>query len=71
MIRPPGEDGVAFSEAADGDIRNDPVARSELSRRLRLPQDWAVVNQVHGKEVARADAPGVAGEADALWTTEH
>ena len=70
MIRPPGWDGVAFSEAADGDIRNDPAARSGVSRRLGVPRDWAVVDQVHGNEVTRVGAPGVAGEADALWTTE-
>ncbi len=68
MIRPPGGDGVAFSQEADGDIRNDAGARQRLSRSLRVPADWATVQQVHGSQVARVERPGSAGPADALWT---
>lgn len=71
MIRPPGWSGVAFSERSDGDIRNDPGSRSGVSRRLGIDDEWAEVTQVHGATVIRVTAPGPAGEADALWTTER
>jgi polyphenol oxidase len=70
MIRPPGRDGVAFSEGSDGDLRHDPEARSEAARSLGLASEWAVVVQVHGSDVRRVAAPGNSGKADALWTTE-
>ena len=70
MIRPPGEGGVVFTDASDGDIRADVEARSALSNTLRISSDWATINQVHGASVLRVDRPGPAGEADALWTTE-
>lgn len=69
MIRPPLADGVAFSEASDGDLRSDPSARAALSGELGIPEDWAVVRQVHGDLVVRVDAAGSWGEADAMWTT--
>ena len=69
MIRPPGVDGVVFSESSDGDIRNDPVARVRLSATLGLPAEWATVRQAHGGRVVHVDDPGDAGEADAVWTT--
>jgi YfiH family protein len=68
MIRPPGWDGVAFSERADGDIRGDRSAQIDLARRLHISDEWATVRQVHGNEVRRVDEAGDAGEADALWT---
>lgn len=71
MIRPPGWDGVAFSEATDGDALSDLGARLALSESIAVPAGWATVRQVHGAEVIRVDAPGEAGEADALWTTER
>jgi YfiH family protein len=71
MIRPPCWDGAAFTEGADGDIRNDPGARDTLASRLGVSRDWAQVRQVHGAEVERVEAPGDAGEADALWTTRR
>jgi YfiH family protein len=71
MIRPPGWDGVAFSEGGDGDIRNDPTARQVLIGRIGSPGRWATVRQVHGAGVVRIDEPGEAGEADALWTTSR
>ena len=67
MIRPPW-DGVAFSDAADGDIRNDLTARARLAVRLAIEPEWASVRQVHGSVVLKADAPGDVGEADAIWT---
>lgn len=69
MIRPPGADGVAFSERADGDMRADDRARTAFSNALGIVDTWAVVHQVHGSDVVLADQPGNAGEADAIWTT--
>jgi polyphenol oxidase len=71
MIRPPGLDGVAFSEGSDGDLRHDLEARIAVARTLGLPSEWAVVRQVHGGDVRRVAGPGDAGEADALWTTQR
>lgn len=69
MIRPPGRDGVAFSDRSDGDLRHDSRARRSVARALGIRHQWATVRQVHGNEVSRVDAPGDAGESDALWTT--
>lgn len=63
MITP--ADGVAFTTAADGDMRRDAEAR----RRLGLAE-WATVRQVHGAKVVDATATGDHGEADGLYTTE-
>jgi YfiH family protein len=71
MIRPPGWSGVAFSEGTDGDVRNDRAARSALSGHLGVTDDWAELTQVHGDTVLRVTMPGIAGDADALWTTER
>lgn len=71
MIRPPGQDGVAFTDASDGDMRHDLEAREHLSRAEGVPERWASVDQVHGSEVRLVDGPGDAGPADALWTTER
>lgn len=71
MIRPPGRDGVAFSESSDGDLRHDREARTEAARTLGLPSEWATVRQVHGGDVTRVAGSGDAGEADALWTTQR
>lgn len=70
MMQPPGWDGVAFTDGSDGDIRNDPEARRAVADRLGVAGQWAEVRQVHGSEVRRVASPGVAGEADALWTGE-
>lgn len=69
MIRPPSRNGAAFSEASDGDLRNDQAARGRVSRALDIPEIWASVRQVHGRDVVRVSSPGDAGAADALWTT--
>lgn len=71
MITPPGAAGrVVFSEAADGDLRSDAGARHSLSQLAGINSEWATVSQVHGSEVLRVSGPGIAGDADALWTTE-
>jgi len=70
MIVPPRWSGAAFSEALDGDTRNDLDARSALSVRLAVSDSWATVRQVHGSVVVKASGPGDAGSADAIWTTE-
>lgn len=71
MIRPPGWNGVAFSERSDGDMRSDPYARRAVSAFLGVDDHWAEVRQVHGSRVVAVDTPGVAGEADGLWTTRR
>lgn len=68
MIRPPHGAGAAFSEASDGDVRNDVAARASLSEALGISESWAMVRQVHGGDVVEASEPGWQGEADALWT---
>jgi hypothetical protein len=71
MITPPGAAGrVVFSDAGDGDLRSDAGARVELSQRAGISSEWATVSQVHGFRVVRVSAPGQAGEADGLWTSE-
>lgn len=71
MIIPSGAAGrVVFSDEADGDLRSDAGARVELTRKTGMASEWATVSQVHGSSVVRVSAPGQAGEADALWTTE-
>lgn len=69
MIRPPGRDGVAFSESVDGDLRNDQQARVRFARDLGISSNWALVRQVHGCDVTYVDSPGDKGDADAMWTT--
>jgi len=69
MIRPPGVEGVVFTEAGDGDQRQDPDARAAVAAALGLPDDWASVRQVHGSAVHRTKSPGVIGEGDAVWST--
>ncbi len=69
MIRVPGGDGVAFTEAKDGDQRDDRGSRTLVSETLGLPDEWASVNQIHGNLVNRVDGPGVSGDGDALWST--
>ncbi|HEY6628366.1 MAG TPA: polyphenol oxidase family protein [Acidimicrobiia bacterium] len=69
MIRVPGGDGVAFTEAGDGDQRDDLRSRSLVSASLGIPEEWASLNQIHGNLVHRVDHPGVIGEGDAMWST--
>jgi len=69
MIRPPGVDGVAFTEAGDGDQRLDLRSRADVSNALHLPKEWATTHQVHGETVRRADGPGEVGDGDGLWST--
>lgn len=69
MIIPPLSGGMSFTEAADGDMRNDRDARRRLSHECRIPQQWATVDQVHGAVVHRVERTGHGGKGDALWTT--
>lgn len=69
MIKPPGMDGVAFSERADGDLRADDRARAAFSSGLGVAERWGVAHQVHGAAVVMVDRSGNAGDADAIWTT--
>ena len=71
MIRPPQLHGAAFSQASDGDIRNDLDARASFSEALGVSATWATVRQVHGNDVVKVANSGDAGKADAVWTTEH
>ena len=68
MNRPPGVDGAAFTDATDGDQRNDLTARSAVSSWLGISRDWATLRQVHGASLIRAEAPGELDEADAMWS---
>jgi YfiH family protein len=68
MIRPP-QPGAAFTEARDGDTRNDTAARASLSETLGVSAEWATVRQVHGADTVFVEGPGEHGRADALWTT--
>jgi YfiH family protein len=68
MKRPPGIAGVAFTDAEDGDQRNDLTARSAVSSWLGISREWATVRQVHGTSSTRASAPGEQTEADAIWS---
>lgn len=68
MNRPPGVDGVAFTDGGDGDQRNDLTARSAVSAWLGISRDWATLRQVHGTTTTKVTVPGEGDEADALWT---
>lgn len=68
MNRPPGWDGVAFTDGAEGDQRHDLTARSAVSSWLGISRRWATVRQVHGVRIVKAEEPGELGEADGLWT---
>jgi polyphenol oxidase len=66
--RPPGIDGAAFTDASDGDQRNDLTARSAVSSWLGISRDWATVRQVHGASLTRAASSGELDDADAIWS---
>jgi polyphenol oxidase len=67
-MRPAGVVGAVFGEAADGDGRRDPGIRRTLEDRTGAPAEWAWARQVHGRGVVEVDGPGMAGDADALFT---
>lgn len=69
MIRPPGFPGVAFTTAAEGDVRGSTAHRAAVSKQLGISSDWAVADQVHGRRVARVFIPGTCGPRDGLLTT--
>ena len=68
MIEPPGFAGVVFGDAADGDPRADPLARSRFEELIGPGFAWSWANQVHGNTVLAVDRPGPAGDADGLFT---
>ena len=68
MINSPGVPGVAFGTRSDRDARSDDAARDTISSMLDISRQWATIKQVHGSDVAYADAPGFYGEADGLFT---
>jgi purine-nucleoside/S-methyl-5'-thioadenosine phosphorylase / adenosine deaminase len=68
MIRPPGANGVVFTEAGDGDILNDPSARHAISNRLGISPDWATAHQVHRADAIHVESAREWGSADAMWT---
>jgi hypothetical protein len=68
MIRPDGFRGAAFGDSFDGDARRDAPARTGLSSRLGISENWAWLRQVHGAAVVEVMKPGDQGEADAAWT---
>lgn len=68
MIQP--APGVAFTSAADGDMRDDRVV-ARVADTLGISRAWAVVDQVHGSDILDATAPGMLGSADAIVTTER
>ena len=61
--------GVAFGTASDGDGRSDTTARALISAELGIPEEWAIISQVHGAHVAVGDEPGHHGDADAVLTS--
>ena len=69
MIRPPISGGMTFSEASDGDARDDTEIRRRISLECHVANDWATLRQVHGATVHRVEQRGPAGRGDALWTT--
>ncbi len=70
MIRPPGHDGAVFTEASDGDQRSSDLSREKVCDVIGISSAWATVRQAHGNRVMQVDGPGVAGDADAMWTVE-
>jgi YfiH family protein len=68
MILAPGVPGVAFGTEADGDGRNDPVARASIASELGITDQWAFVDQVHGSVTVDVIEPGNHGRADGLST---
>lgn len=66
MIRPPGFRGAAFSEAADGDLRDGD--RRTAAATLGISDQWAWVEQVHGNTVLSVTSSGGHGLADGIVT---
>lgn len=61
--------GAAFTTASEGHPRDVIADRLAVSETLGISPEWALVRQVHGGAVMRAQGPGTLGEADALYTT--
>lgn len=60
--------GAAFTTAADGDQRDERHVVA-VATTLGLSSRWATATQVHGADVAFADAPGDLGAVDGIVTT--
>lgn len=60
---------VVFTDASHGDVRGDLTDRARLAHDVGVPSAWSTVEQIHGVDVVRAEASGVLGRADALFTT--
>jgi len=69
MIRVGSIPSVAFGAASDGDARSDADARRSFSQTLAIPDEWATIDQVHGRDVVVARRPGAQGTADGIVTT--
>ena len=67
VIRPPDFRAAAFTTAAAGDLRAGD--RTVVADVLGISAAWTTVNQVHGDRVVEVSEPGVASDADALFTT--
>jgi len=70
MIQPAGFRGAFFGNAADGNGRDDSLARDRISETLGISNAWASVHQVHGAVVIGVTRSGLAGDGDGL-ITEH
>lgn len=70
MIGPPFSGGALFTEAADGDMRDDIDARRRISMDCKIPDQWATARQRHGTAVLQVETAGEAGDGDALWTVK-
>ncbi len=62
---------LAFSDASDGDLAVDlPAGELDLRRQALMAGEWTWLQQVHGPDVVRVDAPGAhaGAHADAAVT---
>ncbi len=68
MIRAGLIRGLTFGTLADGDGRTDPSVRECISAEFGIPPQWALINQVHGSNIAWASAAVHHGDADGIAT---
>lgn len=62
---------LAFTDRSDGDFHVDAESAALAERRrVVMAGEWAVVRQVHGADVVRAD-PARTPEADGVFTSDH
>ncbi|MBU8871710.1 MAG: polyphenol oxidase family protein [Gemmatimonadales bacterium] len=72
-VFPPGEWSAGWTDSGGPDFSPDPASTSQASVVTELVEAiglekaaWA--KQVHGATIVRVSRPGLAGEADGLWT---